>query len=167
MGTPDRVCAWLSDNTASYEIPVGKTVTFKFNNYSNGVANWNNLSLAFCDKEFGTDVISDSVEGINYYVSIRADAWDWGSPGGDNAAVETVSWTDWAAWLNLMTDAEVTVECSRDGANCIANFTFTGADGTVMTLTQSVATTLTDDLPLYVVFRADGAYVELLSVETN
>ena len=64
-----------------------------------------------------------------------------------------------------MTSANVELTVTRNGGEVTLNFTFTGADGTVMTETATVASTMTADSPVYIHLAGEGAYIELLSVE--
>lgn len=63
-----------------------------------------------------------------------------------------------------MKDAEVTVVLTRNGATVNMETTFVGADGTSMTSTAVITTSLTAEAPCYVFVGGEGAYIELLSV---
>ena len=165
LGTTARDLDWWTDNTAGYELTEGGTLTMKLNNYSNGALNWNNFVLAFTNTAVTTDKIAGAAEFPGYaeYCVVRADAFGWGD--ASYAAAFEMSWTDWVAWLELMKDAEVTVVMTRNGNTIVIDFTFTGADGTVMTEKGTITTSLTADAPCYVHVGGEGAYIELLSVE--
>lgn len=166
LGTPDRVLGFWTDNTDGYELADGATVTMKLNNYSNGETNWNNFVICLTNTPVKTDLLAsaENYEGYAEYVVIRADAWGWGEGFVPEGSFE-MSWTDWAQWLNLMTDAEVTLVLTRDGGVVTIDFTFTGADGTVMTEKATVNSTMTAESPVYAFLGGEGAYIELLSVE--
>ena len=166
LGTPDRVLGFWSDNTAGYEVADGATVTLKLNNYSNASANWCNFVLAFTNTAVTTDLLAgaDNYDGYAEYAVLRADAFGWGPEGQPYEPTFETSWTDWVAWLNLMTDAEVEVAITRNGGELTINYTFTGADGTVMTEKAVIISALTADAPCYVHVTGEGAYIELLSV---
>ena len=166
LGTPDRVLGFWSDNTDGYELADGKTVTMKLNNYSNASANWCNFVLALTNTAVTTDKLAggDNYDGYAEYAVLRADAFGWGPEGQPYDATFEMSWTDWVAWLNLMTDAEVEVVLTRAGGTVTIDYTFTGADGTVMTEKAVVNSALTADAPCYVHVTGEGAYIELLSV---
>lgn len=165
LGTTDRVLGWWSDNTAGYELANGATMTMKLNNYSNAGANWNNFVLGFTNTAITTDLLAgaDNYPGYAEYAVIRADAYGWGDAAYAYAPV--IDWTDWAAWLNLMTDAEVTITMTRNDSVVNIAMTFVGADGTTMTSVGDLTTTMTADSPVYVHIGGEGAYIELLSVE--
>ncbi len=171
LGTPDRVCGFFVDNTDTFAIEEGKTTTLTFHNYSNGVANWNNFSVGFCANEFTTDKVANgdpavcTVEGYTEYGVQRADAYGWGAEGF--AQTSTMSWTDWVAWLNLMTDADVTLKMTRAANVVTMDFTFTGADGTVMTEQSVVTLGAAADAPINAFLVGDGCYIELLSAVTE
>ena len=166
LGTPDRVLGFWSDTTAGYELADGKTLTMKLNNYSNASANWCNFVLALTNTAVTTDKLAggDNYDGYAEYAVLRADAFGWGPEGQPYDAKFEMSWTDWVAWLNLMTDAEVEVVLTRAGGEVTVNYTFTGADGTVMTEKAVVNSALTAADPCYVHVTGEGAYIELLSV---
>lgn len=165
LGTPDRVLGWWSDNTAGYELANGATLTLKLNNYSDGVNNWDNFVLGFVNTPVTTDLLAnpDNYAGYAEYAVLRADAYGWGDAAYAYAPV--IDWTDWAAWLALMTDAEVTVTLTRVDGVVTVNMTFVGADGTTMTSTGDLTTTMTAESPVYVFIGGEGSYLELLSVE--
>lgn len=165
LGTPERVLGWWSDNTDGFELANGATLTLKMNNYSDGVNNWDNFVLGFVNTEVKTDLLpnADNYAGYAEYAVLRADAFGWGDAA--YAYAPTVDWTDWAAWLALMTDAEVTVSLTRNDGVVAVNMTFVGADGTTMTSTGELTSTMTADSPVYVFIGGEGSYIELLSVE--
>ncbi len=166
LGTTARDNGWWTDNTGAYELAEGASMTMKLNNYSNGEANYKNFVLVLTNTAVTTDVIAsgDNYTGYAEYAVIRPDAFGWGD--ASYAATFTTSWgDDWAGWLDLMKDADVTVVLTRSGSDVTMDFTFVGADGTTMTETAVVTSTLTADAPCYVFVGGEGAYIELLSVE--
>ena len=165
LGTTARDLGWWTDNTAGYELAEGGTLTLKLNNYSNCATNWSNYVLAFTNTAVTTDKVAgaDNFPGYAEYCVVRADSYGWGD--ASYAGTWTNSWTDWAAWLNLMGDAEVTIVLTRNGATVNMETTFVGADGTTMTSSAVITTSLTADAPCYVHVGGEQAYIELLSVE--
>ena len=172
LGKPDRTLPWWTDNTGSYEVAEGKTTTLKINNYSSAANNWSNFALVLCANEFDTDAFASgdaavcTVPDYVEYAVQRCDAFGWG-PEGYAATYETSWGADWVSWLNLMTDVEVEVAITRAGNVVTIDYTFTGADGTVMTEKTVVTTTAPADGPIYVFVEGEGAYIELLSVEVK
>ena len=165
LGTPERVLGFWSDTTDGFELADGATLTLKLNNYSDGVNNWDNFVLAFTNTAVTTDLVAsaDNYPGYAEYAVLRADAFGWGD--GAYAATFECSWGDnWAGWLALMTAAQVEVVITRAGGEITINYTFTGADGTVMTETAVVTSTLTAEDPCFVHVTGEAAYIELLSV---
>lgn len=164
LGTPARDLGWWSDNTAGYELAEGGTLTLKLNNYSNAGNNWNNYVLGLVNTAVTTDLLAgaDNYPGYAEYCVVRADSYGWGD--ASYVGTWTNSWTDWAAWLELMKDAEVTIVLTRNGNTVNMETTFVGADGTTMTSSAVIATSLTAEAPCYVFVGGEGAYIELLSV---
>ena len=164
LGTPERNLGWWTDNTAGYELAEGATLTMKLNNYSCAANNWSNYVLGLVNTAVTTDLLAgaDNYPGYAEYCVVRADAYGWGD--ASYAGTWTNSWTDWVAWLELMKDAEVTIVLTRNGNTVNMETTFVGADGTTMTSTAVITTSLTAEAPCYVFVGGEGAYIELLSV---
>ena len=165
LGTTDRVLGWWTDHTNGYELKEGATLTMKLNNYSSGVSNWHNFVLAFTNTAVTADLIpsAENYDGYAEYAVMRADAFGWGD--ASYAATFDTTWgDDWAGWLKLMTEAKVDITITRSGSDITIDYTFTGADGTVMTEKAVVTSTLTADAPCYVHVGGESAYIELLSV---
>lgn len=168
VGSVSRDHGWWTEQTSGYELAEGATLTLKLNNYSNCAANWNNYILGLVSKQVENDkpLVMDSTLP-NYdpdyfeYAIIRADSYGWGATN----FAWTNSWTDWNAWLAMMADAEVTISLTRNGETVTVETTFVGADGTTMTSTAVITTTLTADASCYVFVGGEKCYVELLSVE--
>ncbi len=165
VGTPNRNNGFFTQNTKSYELAEGQTLTMKLNNYTNAEAVWNNFVLGFCNVEIQAELVAGATAYPGYaeYCIVRADPAGWGD--ASYAAEFTQSWTEEAEWINLMKDAEVTVVINRSGATLTLDFTFVGADGTTMTSKAVVTTSLTADAPCHVFVSGEKSYVELLSVE--
>lgn len=163
VGTTDLSLGWWSDWSGSFELTEGTPVTMKLNNYSSGANIWNNFLLVFANVATPGHAAPADTEGYAEYAVMRADAWGWGDASYNGAY--TVSWEDWTAWRQLMTDAEVTLVLSRSGSDITVEATFVGADGTTMTSTSVITSTLTSDAPCYFFVTAELAYVEILSVE--
>ena len=165
LGTPYCVLGWWSENTDGYELADGATLTAKFNLYSDGAENFHTLVTALTNTAVtaGLTPSADNYDGYAEYAVIRSDAFGWGD--ASYAGDFTCSWdVDWASWLALTTDSEVEIVFTRAGGQVTMDYTFTGADGTVMTEKAVISSTLTADGPCYVHFTGEGAYIELLSI---
>ena len=167
LGTPDRELEWGAEITDGYPLPDGATLNARFNLYSDAAEYYHTLAAAFTNSAIKRDLPpnADNYEGYHEYAFVRADWWGW----GDEAYSDDfeLSWTDHDAWMQLTTDAKVDLTISRSGSNLKLDFVFTGADGTVLTETARVTTSITPDSPVYVNFLGEGAYIELLSVMTR
>ena len=174
IGTPDMMLGWWSDWSKGFELAEGQTLTMKLNNYTLGGSNWNNFLAVLCNVQTPGHSAPTNVEGYAEYAVIRADNYGWGANYLGNvynedgtvvsSGVMTMDWTDWAAWLNLMKDAEVELVWTRTNGTVSVAMTFTGADGTVMSCYGDVLADMGDQ-PLYIFITAEMAYVEILSVE--
>lgn len=165
LGTPARDLGWWTDSTAGYELTEGGTLTLKLNNYSSAGNNWSNYVLGLVNTAVTTDLLpsADNYPGYAEYCVLRADSYGWGD--ASYAGTWTNSWADdWAGWLELMKDAEVTIVLTRNGATVNVETTFVGADGTTMTSSAVITTSLTAEAPCYVFVGGEAAYIELLSV---
>ncbi|MDR2654824.1 MAG: LamG domain-containing protein [Oscillospiraceae bacterium] len=165
VGRPERDLAFWSDWSDAYELADGATVTVKMNNYSDGINNWDNFLAAFVNvKTVGHTAPADQFADYAEYAVVRADAYGWGDASYEGT-FETSWGDDWAAWLELMKDAEVTAAFTRNGGDITITVAFTGADGAEMTETALVKSTLTADAPCYFFILGEACYIEILSVE--
>jgi len=166
LGTPDRVLGWWSDNTNGYALADGQTLTMKLNNYSCGQAYYHNFVVGLCNSEIKTDLLAngDNYPGYAEYAVFRADAWGW-TPTASPYGTYTPDWADFNVWLQLMTDAEVTITMTRNGGTVSGTMVFVGADGTTMNETFELVDIMTSGDACYAFIGGEGAYIELLSVE--
>ncbi len=168
IGTTARDMGFWSDWSQSYELANGATKTIKLNNYSNATNNWCNYVLAFCNVETPGHSAPADVAGYAEYAVTRADSFAWGVADDASFAFEyTASWgDDWAAFAEMMKDAEVTIKLTRNDSTISVDATFVAADGTEYTQQGTMTTeTLTAAEPCYFFVTGEGAYVEILSVE--
>ena len=115
IGAEDNSSPFWDAHSADINVPVGKTMTQRFRNYTNGANNWNNFCVVLTRK--------DNTE----YAVVRADNYGW----GDSYAACTPSGgqTDWASWLSAMDDALVTVSVTNNGGSVDVKTVMIGNDG--------------------------------------
>ena len=115
IGAEDNSTGFWGAHSADITVPVGKTVSTRFVNYTNGVANWNNF------------VVVLTSDGTAEYAVVRADNYGW----GDSYAACTPSGgqADWAAWLAAMDEAKVTVSVTNHGSTADVKIVMVGNDG--------------------------------------
>lgn len=168
LGTTDRSMGFWTDWTESYELADGASLTVRLNNYSNASNNWSNFVGVLTNMKTAAG-IAPAEQSADYleYAAFRADAygWDGNSEVGTYVGTFTPSWTDWAAWLELMKDAEVTVVVTRADGQITVEITFVGADGTTMTETGTVLSDLPADAPCFFMLTGENAYIEILEVK--
>lgn len=165
VGTTDRAMAFWGDWSDAYELADGATKTVKLNNYSNGTQNYCNYVVAFANTETtGHTAPADQSADYAEYAVVRADAFGWGDES--YAGEFTCSWADdWASFVQMMLDAEATIEMTRNGDTITMDTTFVAADGTEYTQQASIKSGLTAEDPCYFFFTGEGCYLEILSVE--
>ena len=115
IGAEDNSTGFWGAHSSDVTVPVGKTVSTRFVNYTNGVANWNNF------------VVVLTSDGTAEYAVVRADNYGW----GDSYAACTPSGgqADWAAWLAAMDEAKVTVSVTNHGSTADVKIVMVGNDG--------------------------------------
>ena len=115
IGAEDNSTGFWGAHSSDVTVPVGKTVSTRFVNYTNGVANWNNF------------VVVLTSDGTAEYAVVRADNYGW----GDSYAACTPSGgqADWAAWLAAMDEAKVTVSVTNHGTTADVKIVMVGNDG--------------------------------------
>lgn len=120
LGAEDNSTPFWGAHSLDFNVPVGRTVTQRFRNYSNLQNNWNN----FC-------VVLTRADDSEYAV-VRADNYGWGdsyaacTPVCDNGG-------DWATWLQAMDDALVTVSVTNNGGSADVRIVMVGNDGRTFT----------------------------------
>jgi len=125
-------------------VPVGKTVTTRFTNYTNGLNNWNN----FC-------VVLTRADNSEYAV-VRADNYGWGDCYAACTPVMDEG-RDFATWLKAMDGAKVTVSVTNKGGSVDVKCVMVGNDG--QTYNQSYnGITPTDGDNVYFRMTVDGSH---------
>ena len=117
IGEEDNSSPFWGAHSADTHVPVGKTVTQRFRNYTNGAANWNNFCVVL------------TREDDSEYAVVRADNYGW----GDSYAACTPSGgqADWGAWLSAMDDAMVYVSVTNNGGSVDVRIIMVGNDGII------------------------------------
>lgn len=126
IGAEDNSTAFWGAHSADFNVPVGKKVSTRFKNFTNGLNNWNN----FC-------VVLTS-DGTNEYGVVRSDNYGWGKCYEHNPNLVTSGGqTDWAAWLKAMDEAMVTVSVTNNGGSVDVKCVMVGNDGNTYTQSYS------------------------------
>lgn len=164
LGTTTFGLGWWSEFTNGVELADGAKKTVKLKNYSSGEQNWHNYVVAFTNTQTTADKApsADNYDGYMEYAVVRADLFGW----GDESYVGNFDGTwDWAAWLDSMRAADVTMVITRNGGEIVIDTTFVDRKGTEYTSTATITSTLTADAPCYFFITGEQAYIELMSVE--
>jgi hypothetical protein len=171
VGNPNCDNGFWTSTTDGYELKDGGEVTLHFNNYGSGLNNWDNYVLAFTNSPVTADLLAspDNYEGYVEYGVLRGDSFGWAFPaeGGMPDAVEGSWGADWAAFLAMMMDADVTLTITRTGSDVAVNGVIIGADGVEYTYTMSSATAAAAGDPMYVFLTGEKSYIELLSADVK
>ena len=144
LGEEDNSTAWWGAHSEMLNVPVGKTVTTRFKNFTSGANNWNNF------------VVVLTREDNSEYAVVRADNYGW----GDSYAACTPSGgqADWGAWLSAMDDARVTVSVTNNGGSADVKCVMTGNDG--ITYKQDyIGISPIDGDDLFFRFTVDGCHL--------
>ena len=118
IGEENNSTAFWGAHSQDINVPVGKTVTQRFRNYTTGANNWNNFCVVLTRE--------DNTE----YAVVRADNYGWGASYEGNASLElSGGQADWGAWLAAMDDALVTVSTTNKGGSVDVDIVMKGNDG--------------------------------------
>jgi len=147
IGAEDNSTGFWGAHSEIINVPVGKTYTTRFKNFTNLQNNWNN----FC-------VVLTRLDNSEYGV-VRADNYGWGASYDNNPnLVLSGGQSDWGAWLSAMDDAMVTVSVTNNGGSADVKCVMIGNDG--MTYYQDyVGISPVDDDDLYFHMTVDGCHL--------
>ena len=115
LGAEDNSTGWWGAHSDMYNVPVGKTVTTRIKNFTNGANNWNNFLVVL------------TREDNSEYAVVRADNYGWGDSYG--ACLPSGGQLDWGAWLKAMDEAMVTVSVTNNGGSADVKCVMEGNDG--------------------------------------
>ena len=118
VGAEDNSSPFWGAHSTDISVPVGKTITQRFRNYTNGANNWNNFCVVL------------TREDNSEYAVVRADNFGWGaSYDGNSSLVLSGGQADWGAWLAAMDEALVTVSTTNKGGSVDVDIVMIGNDG--------------------------------------
>ena len=172
IGATDCSTAWWGAKSTQVELPVGKMLTFEFDNYnpySSGTYKvWNNWVLAL-----STTTGYSTTENSNYseYFILRADKFGWGNSDYSSANLSS-NYDDLFAnsgaaeynpfFMSEMNGAHVVVELQRLSSGVLyvtATSTSTAGNAFVETYRQNIATTAS----VYAFLTVDNSYIKNLT----
>lgn len=146
VGREDNTTAWGTAFSNDVKVPAGKTRSFSFTNYTDGLKNWNNF----------VTFLRNAAKGE--YGWVRADNYGMGN-GYAACQHDGTAGADWASWLAAMNGAKVTVyvtNCNNGTADVQA--IMKGTDGKTYTQYYLGINTV-DPADLYVAFTADHCHL--------
>ena len=118
IGAEDNSSMFWGAHSEMINVPVGKTFSTRFTNYTNMQNNWNNFCVVLTRE--------DNTE----YAVVRADNFGWGACYDGNANLQTSgAQADWGAWLKAMDNAMVTVSVTNNGGSLDVKCVMLGNDG--------------------------------------
>ena len=147
IGAEDNSTGFWGAHSEVINVPVGKTYTTRFKNFTNLQNNWNN----FC-------VVLTRADNSEYGV-VRADNYGWGASYENNPnLILSGGQSDWATWLSAMDDAMVTVSVTNKGGSADVKCVMIGNDG--MTYYQDyMGISPIDGDDLYFHMTVDGCHL--------
>ena len=147
IGAEDNSTGFWGAHSEIINVPVGKTYSTRFKNFTNLQNNWNN----FC-------VVLTRIDNSEYGV-VRADNYGWGASYENNPnLVLSGGQSDWGAWLSAMDDAMVTVSVTNNGGSADVKCVMIGNDG--MTYYQDyIGISPVDGDDLYFHMTVDGCHL--------
>ena len=147
IGAEDNSTGFWGAHSEIINVPVGKTYTTRFKNFTNLQNNWNN----FC-------VVLTRLDNSEYGV-VRADNYGWGASYENNPnLVLSGGQSDWGTWLSAMDDAMVTVSVTNNGGSADVKCVMIGNDG--MTYYQDyIGISPVDGDDLYFHMTVDGCHL--------
>ena len=144
IGADDNSTAFWGAHSEMINVPVGKTVSTRIKNFTNGASNWNNFCVVLTRQ--------DNTE----YAVVRADNYGWGDSYG--ACASSGGQADWGAWLKAMDEAMVTVSVTNNGGSVDVKCVMVGNDGN--TYNQDyIGISPTDGNDVYFRFTVDGSHL--------
>ena len=144
IGADDNSTGFWGAHSEMINVPVGKTVSTRIKNFTNGVSNWNN----FC-------VVLTRQDNSEYAV-VRADNYGWGDCYG--ACTPSGGQADWGAWLKAMDEAMVTVSVTNNGGSIDVKCIMVGNDGNTY-YQDYIGISPTDGNDVYFRFTVDGSHL--------
>ena len=118
VGAEDNSSPFWGAHSTDISVPVGKTITQRFRNYTNGANNWNNFCVVL------------TREDNSEYAVVRADNFGWGASYDNNSSlVLSGGQADWGTWLAAMDEALVTVSTTNKGGSVDVDIVMIGNDG--------------------------------------
>ena len=152
IGAEDNSTAFWGAHSDKINVPVGKTYSVRFKNFTSGGGNWNNFVVCLTNADGSTE-----------YGILRADNWGWGTgwKGEELASKCTPSGgqTDWATWLAAMDDATVTVSVTNHGSSADVKCEMIGNDGVTYHQNYIGLNTVTDGNDFYFHFTVDACHL--------
>ena len=129
VGEENNTSPFFGARSGVITVPAGQTVSTRFRNYTNGLANWNNYLLVICKADL-------TLGAAGEYAVLRADNYGWGNSYA--GCTPACSHTDWAAWLAAMNEGLVTVSVTNKGDGTVDVKAVTkGSDGVEYTQTYT------------------------------
>ena len=144
IGADDNSTGFWGAHSEMINVPVGKTVSTRIKNFTNGVSNWNNFCVVLTRQ--------DNTE----YAVVRADNYGWGDCYG--ACTPSGGQADWGAWLKAMDEAMVTVSVTNNGGSIDVKCIMVGNDGNTY-YQDYIGISPTDGNDVYFRFTVDGSHL--------
>ena len=169
VGATDNSSSWWLAKSSQVELPVGKMLTFEFDNYNSGKGStWHNWLLVLSSS---TGYSATENSSYSEYFVLRADKFGWGNSDYSSANLSSnyndlITSSDEATYnssfISEMNGAHVVVELQRLSSGVLyvtATSTSTAGNAFVETYRQNIATTAS----VYAFLTVEYSHIENLT----
>lgn len=147
---------WSNFSTQDYVLEKGKSMQFKFYNYTNGANNWSNWCLYGASATHGAS-------GYQEYFGVRCDNWD-NATGSNTGCVSDFNWDTFTTDMNGSL-VDITVNYTTEGVYTMKAVITTAAGKSYnYTYTKSIASS-PSQITLF--FVNEGSYIDGSSISTG
>lgn len=170
VGAIDNSNVFWGANSSQVALPVGKMLTFEFDNYNNEKETWNNWVLVLSSTT-GYGIAENS--NYSEYLVLRADRFGWGNSDYSSTNLssnydEVAAQADVSDYATIfpseMNSAHVTVELQRL-SNGVLYVTATAKSKSDYEFVETYHQNISTSADVYAFFTVDGSHIENLTAD--